>query len=314
MFRWEYNLDKLVSVVIPTHFRADRLVKAVQSARNQTWKNIEIIVVSDGFDSNTEDVINKLKIEDLRIKFYSYDPSQGGNHARNVGIQNASGDYIAFLDDDDIWYPNKIEKQMELFSNDEKVGLVGCGINVINTIINKNYTNIFTYHGDLSKEILYSNLIGSTSCVMVKKSVLDQCGVFDEEMPARQDHDLWIRICQKYKVDCVKEVLLDYYVYQNMNGSQQVSKSLEKYIRSHELTAKKYSNLYNKLTKLEYKRLMGMRYLGIASRAHETGNSRTAIQYAKMSIKEYMSAKSIFYLLFSWIPYNILVRARTILK
>lgn len=304
----------LVSVVIPTHFRSDRLKKAIESVRNQTWTNLEIIIVSDGYDLATEHLVHEVKQQDERVKFFSYKQSHGGNHARNLGIENSTGQYIAFLDDDDVWYPSKIELQLKLFQKNTKIGLVGCGIQVINKTINKKYTTVFEYKGNQSKKILFQNIIGSTSCVMLKREVLEECGYFDEKMPARQDYDLWIRICQKYEIDCVRSVQLDYYVYENTGKGQQVSKSLDKYIQAHQILMDKYKDLYQHLTPKEYSQLIVCRCNSIAIRAHEVGNSVESRKYAYKAFRENPNVKSLFYCLFSWIPYNMFVKIRAFIK
>lgn len=307
-------MKDLVSIIIPTHFRPDRVACAIRSAQKQTYNKLEIIVVSDGSDRETEETVMSIAEMDERVKFFSYQNSQGGNHARNVGIQEAKGKYIAFLDDDDIWYEDKVLQQLRVFSKNNKVGLVGCGINVFYADKGISYKTLFKERGDLSKKILKANIIGSTSCVMLKKEVIKECGAFDETIPARQDHDLWIRVCQKYLVDFVDSVQLDYYVYESNGKSQQVSKSLDKYIRAHEILMEKYKILYEKLPEDEYKELMSARYLGIAKRALEVGNSKLSKEYGKIAWRYYKSKKALWFMFFSWIPYSALVKIRTMEK
>jgi glycosyltransferase involved in cell wall biosynthesis len=90
-----------VSVIIPTHNRAKLLERAIKSVLEQTYANFEIIVVSDGSTDETDLIMQKYKNQDARIKYISYYPAKGANHARNIGIKAAEGEYIAFLDDDD---------------------------------------------------------------------------------------------------------------------------------------------------------------------------------------------------------------------
>ncbi len=304
---------KLVSVVIPTHFRPDRLINAINSVQNQNYRNLEIIVVSDGYDVETERIVKDKEINDSRVHFFYYPHSQGGNHARNVGIEHANGEYIAFIDDDDIWYTEKVKMQVQILEGCSDIGLVGCGINVLHVDKGISYKTLFKDKGDLSKKILYSNIIGSTSCVMVRKEAIENCGLFDEIMPARQDYDLWIRICQKYLVDFVDSVQLDYCVYDSNGKSQQVSKSLDKYICAHEILMEKYNYLYNKLSPEEYKIFMADRYLGVAQRALEVGNSRIASEYGRKAWKQKGSIKALWFMRFSWIPYSILVKIRALI-
>src|SRR5699024_12380222 len=103
-------MSALISIVIPTHNRSELLVRAVDSVIYQTFKDSEIIVVSNGSTDNTDEVMSKY--EDKRINYISYRIAQGGNAARNKGIKAAKFDYIAFLDDDDEWHPEKLQKQL----------------------------------------------------------------------------------------------------------------------------------------------------------------------------------------------------------
>ena len=118
---------KKVSAVITTHNRCELLLKAIESVKNQTYKNIEIIVVDDASSDST---LDKCRILD-GIKYIRINTSKGGNYARNVGIKNSSGHYIAFLDDDDEWYPTKIEKQLGLFDKHKNKLFQTCFIIII---------------------------------------------------------------------------------------------------------------------------------------------------------------------------------------
>ena len=242
------NENNMVSVVIPTHNRVDLLPRAIESVLNQTYNDIEVIVVSDGSSDGTDVFMGKY-IGDSRVRYITYKPARGGNYARNTGIDASNGDYIAFLDDDDEWLSNKIEKQLALMEADSEVGLVYTGINCIYVNEGISYSFKPYLRGDLSKEILFKNCIGSTSSVMLRRS---HCltGRFDENLPARQDFDLWIKILQGCKVDVVSEPMVNYYNYRNQ---AQVSSSTAKYILATEYINKKYKDLFDKLTPYEYK-------------------------------------------------------------
>ena len=113
-----------ISVIIPTHNRADILPRAIKSIQNQTRPVDEIIVVSDGSTDNTEEVVKEFEEKDKRIRLIAYHPGHNGNYERNKGIEAATGDFIAFLDDDDEWLPKKTELQMAIFETEPEVGLV----------------------------------------------------------------------------------------------------------------------------------------------------------------------------------------------
>ena len=108
----------LVSIIIPTHNRKEFLIKALDSVLNQTYRNIEVIIIDDASTDGTGDLI--LSYNDERIKYFKNSSNLYAAESRNIGIQNSNGNFIAFLDDDDIWLPEKLEQQILLFS-DSKV-------------------------------------------------------------------------------------------------------------------------------------------------------------------------------------------------
>ncbi len=114
----------LVSIIIPTYNRANLVIRAIESALNQTYRNIELIVIDDGSKDQTPQIISQIK--DPRIRYIRYEENRGASHARNVGLSLAKGEFISFLDSDDEFLPQKIEKQLEAFEKSENVGAVYC--------------------------------------------------------------------------------------------------------------------------------------------------------------------------------------------
>ena len=106
-----------VSVIITTYNRAHLVGKAIKSVLNQTFQDFELIVVDDGSTDNTEEVINSFN--DTRIRYIRHKINKGGNAARNTGLRNSKGEYIAFLDSDDEWLPEKLERQLEVFKKSQ---------------------------------------------------------------------------------------------------------------------------------------------------------------------------------------------------
>ncbi|GAH83893.1 unnamed protein product, partial [marine sediment metagenome] len=118
-----------VSVIIPTYNRADMVGRAIQSVINQTYQDFEIIIIDDASTDNTREVAREFQEREKRIKYFKHEINKGGGAARNTGIKNSKGEYIAFLDSDDEWYPEKLEKQIEIFNkNDENLGVVYSGV------------------------------------------------------------------------------------------------------------------------------------------------------------------------------------------
>lgn len=215
----------LVSVVITTYNYAEYLPTAVESVLNQTYKNLEIIIVNDGSTDNTDGVILPY-LKDKRIKYIKQE-NTGQASAKNCGIKNTSGDYIAFLDADDYWRSDKLEKQLNVFTNDNAVGVVYSGLKFINP--NNEIDNFIIlpqmYSGHILQELFIDNFIGFSTAV-VKKKCFNKVGLFDEGLAMAIDWDLWLRIACYYKFACINEPLL-FYRYGHANMSQNSEKRIQ---------------------------------------------------------------------------------------
>lgn len=204
------NSNIKVSVIIPTYNSKDYIVKAIDSVLAQTYKNIEIIVVDDGSTDNTEKTVSSYlgKID------YFYKKNGGVSSARNAGIIKSTGEFICFLDADDLYEETKIEKQLSLFLENNKYGMVYSDM----ALFDERGAIAYSYHGEkniigksgnIFKEQVLSNLI-STITVMAKKVVFNDVGLFDEGLRVGEDYDMWLRVTSKYEVGYVPEVLSFY--------------------------------------------------------------------------------------------------------
>jgi glycosyltransferase involved in cell wall biosynthesis len=197
---------KFVTVILTTHNRIELLKKALYSVQNQTYPNIEIVVVDDNSTDGSKEFLDK--VPGIKHIFIPEEESKGGNYARNLGIKEANGDYLAFLDDDDEWLPEKIFKQMELVERYPEVGLVYCSfIEEINFNERRNVIVEDEVAKDFS-QICFSNIFCTTSMMLVKKELILDIGTFDEELKFWQEYDLCIRLCQKTKVVAVKSPVM----------------------------------------------------------------------------------------------------------
>lgn len=206
-----------ISVIIPTFNRGKLIANSIKSALNQTIKNLEIIIVDDGSTDNTKEVIDKF--QDRRIKYIKLDKNQGASNARNIGIKAAKGKYISFQDSDDIFYPNKLEIQLNNIIN-KKSDLDFCKINLLynstynylvpSTIREKRFES-----GDFFTELISNGNFISTQSILVKKSFMKEF-LFDPNMPRLQDYDVILRMIPKVKISYTKEVLVDLHI-QNDN-------------------------------------------------------------------------------------------------
>ncbi|MFW6120097.1 MAG: FkbM family methyltransferase [Petrotogales bacterium] len=196
----------LVSVIIPTHNRANLVSRAIQSVLYQTFQNLEIIVVDDASSDNTPDVIETLRREDNRVRYIRNEISLGGSGARNVGIQNARGDYISFLDDDDEWLPRKLERQIPLADN---YSVVGCRSEMsenlqlfsMNLIRRKKAENSYCklkVKEITLNDIFYNNGRLSPTVALTRRDYLLEINGFDESLSGAQGRDLFVRLVMSF--------------------------------------------------------------------------------------------------------------------
>lgn len=207
----------LVSVIITTYKRkSDILSKAIDSILNQDYKNLELFVVDDSpndyeFRTEVEEYCNS--INDPRFNYIKQSKNMGACVARNTGIMKSKGKYVCFLDDDDIYLPNKIKKMVSAIEEDDDIVLVYSDIAMYkNNKLHHKFSDIQKPHdGFVYDKIMETNFIGPTSIALLRKDALEKVGMFDPEMEASQDWDVWIRISKIGKVKYVDEVLFNYY-------------------------------------------------------------------------------------------------------
>lgn len=204
-------IEGLVSVIIPTYKRADKLKRAIDSVLRQTYSNFEILVVNDNEigDEYTENLKNLIsKITDSRVYLIMQERHINGAAARNAGIRASKGEYIAFLDDDDLWNERKLEHQVEtLLSLDESYGAVSTLFRSFqdNQIISR---SLPYKDGHIWEAILLRNVEVTTCSVLIRHAVLDEAGYFDENLSRHQEVQLLSYLTHRYKIHLLKEYLL----------------------------------------------------------------------------------------------------------
>jgi len=225
-----------VSVIIPTYNRQHMVGRALGSVLTQTCRNIEVIVVDDGSSDDTEYEI--ARIDDVRIRYMRHTINRGAPAARNSGFAAARGKYVAFLDSDDEWLPDKLEKQLQLFhGTTETVGVVYAGFSYVYEKTGEIISEVIpTRRGYVYEEMLRSCIIGSPT-PLIKRDCFEKTGLFDETLPGCQDWDMWIRLAQRYEFEFVPEILARHYAH-----GQQISVDLRAKIEGKGLVIKKYAS------------------------------------------------------------------------
>ncbi len=199
----------LVSVIIPTYNMGVFVGEAIHSALNQTHDNLELIVVDDGSTDHTAEVVARFGSAISYVK----QANAGVNAARNHGVRLARGEFLAFLDADDLWLPTKIERQLRLATGPNGAKMVGCGYSVRDQtgkhVILDVVRRSFSSHASLKKALLICQIIpGSGSGVLLHRSCIETVGPFDETLRVAEDWDMWLRVVQHYNARFVDEILV----------------------------------------------------------------------------------------------------------
>lgn len=222
-----------VSVIIPTYNKAKILSRTISSVLNQTFKDLELIVIDDGSTDNTREIVSFFVEKDERVKYFYQNNSGGAANPKNNAIKYCGGEYIAYLDHDDEWLPTKIEKQLFIFENNKerKIGLVSCNVLIINNGKQKGVHRMLKFNNP--EDILKSGekYAFSNSSILIPKYVIDIVGPRDENLKIFEDQDIMIRIAMAgYEFDFVDEPLVKYYI-DDENFSKDFSKAVPDYER-----------------------------------------------------------------------------------
>ena len=224
-----------ISVIIPTYNRKKTLARAIQSVINQSFSPFEILIIDDGSNDGTEEWVK----ENFQNIKYIYKNNHGVSSARNVGIENAHGDWVAFLDSDDEWLPNKLYKQVKSIESNPKMKFFHTNEIWIRNGVRVNQMKKHKKYGGYIFEKCLDICRVSPSSVLIQKEVFDNIGIFDESLRVCEDYDLWLRITSKYPVAFLDIPL----IYKYGGHADQLSKvndgiesyriqSLEKIIKS----------------------------------------------------------------------------------
>lgn len=199
--------EPIFTVIVPTYNREFCLKRAIDSILAQTFKGFELIIIDDGSTDETENLIKAY--DDDRI-IYIYKENGGLNSARNMALKKAKGEYIAFCDSDDSWMPEKLEKHLQKYQEDDEVKVVYDLTGIImteNGIQKAVLARNDTCEGWCYKEVLEQGYLTSPTFLSCKKECFDKVGELSEELTNCEDDDLCFRLCRYFKVGLIKEIL-----------------------------------------------------------------------------------------------------------
>lgn len=203
--------DPTVSVVLPTYDRADVLDRAIESVLSQSYDDFELLVVDDDSTDDTAAVVDAF--DDSRVTFLEHDENRGACAARNTGIRESTGEFVAFQDSDDEWHPEKLRKQMDIFEYaPPSVGVVYTGFTRLGDGSESYHPGpgVDPKEGAVRDSLLRQNFV-TTQAAAVRRRCFDEVGGFDERLPRFQDWELWIRLSKRYEFRVVDESLVTAY-------------------------------------------------------------------------------------------------------
>ncbi len=191
----------LISVIIPV-FNGERTIgETIESVLNQTLHDLEIIIINDGSQDTTLEIVSC--IQDPRIKIFSYS-NAGPNPSRNRGVSNAKGEYISFIDADDLWTPDKLEFQLKALQENPQAALAYSWTDYIDEsgqFLHKG--SYMTVNGDVYAKLLLIDFVSSGSNPLIRRQALIEAGGFDETLTHGEDWEMWIRLAKHYHFVCV---------------------------------------------------------------------------------------------------------------
>ncbi len=205
-----------VSVIIPVYNASRYIRPTIEGVLNQAFQDFEIIVSDDGSMDNTKEIIEEYRRKSQDKIKYFYQTNQGHAKARNSGIRHAAGEFIAFLDADDVWRKDKLVREVDLLEKNPALGLVHSArvrINGNGEILPTFQINPELLTGQIYENLLFRKAHICTSSVLCRKSCLDTVGYFDEHFPDNiggEDRELWLRLTKQYQAGFISEPLVQY--------------------------------------------------------------------------------------------------------
>jgi len=188
----------LVSIIMPVYNEEASIKKAIKTVIDQTYKKFELIVIDDGSTDGTSNIVKTLQKLDERIIYLRNEENRGTTYSLNRGLRKASGEYIARIDGDDWYHPRKLELQVKFLEGRNEYGIVGTFYILVDESGRAVKVRLPVTHSEIMKRMAYRNAFAHSS-IMVRRSVLDMVGYYDERYEYAQDYDLYFRILEVSK-------------------------------------------------------------------------------------------------------------------
>ncbi len=294
-------MKKNISIVIPSYKTPYEIIcRTIKSCLAQSYQPFEIIVIDDNGCNEFSEISKKIASEYTeKINVLLNDENRGANFSRNRGVNAAKGEYIAFLDSDDEWSNDYLEKVVNIIDR-EKAVFVTSNYQVVHKdgVLPPEFDKEMFKSGDISKKELYQDVVGPTSTVVIAKDLIIKAGLFDESLPARQDYDMWLRVTKlapiHYNYDpCVKVFRV---------GADSISSSYKRNVEGTKMVLEKILSDKN-LKNTEKRDISAAHYKHMALACILCNAYRESRVYAKKSLKMGFDKVLLVWLLLSYCPY-----------
>ena len=275
-----------ISVIIPAYNAEKTIQETIESVLNQTFQDLELIVINDGSTDKTLEIVSSLS--DSRLQVFSF-PNSGPQKSRNRGISLATGEYLSFIDADDLWTPDKLKRQLQALQEHPEAGVVYSWTDYIDESGQRlPGGHYFKFTHDVYERLLLGDFIGSGSNPLIRKEAFVEVGTFDESLLGGQDWEMWIRLASKYQFAVVEAPQVLY-----RQSPQSWSSNLDRQVRGYDQVIEKslanapehIQNLKSQIIANRYKfltfnalesrvnrkqSLMAARFLGVALKHQPT--------------------------------------------
>jgi glycosyltransferase involved in cell wall biosynthesis len=286
----------IFSIIMPAFNAEKTITKSIESTVKQTFDDWELIIINDGSTDSTLKIITSFQQLDSRIKLINLLNNKGLSNARNEGILNAKGDFITFLDSDDLWHKDKLKIQNDFHSRNPESKISHTDFNLIIgdevTIRRFRFISklVYKHSGNLFPQLIFKNPIGILT-VCLKRELLNEVGVFDTNLWTFEDQDLWLRVSRKSNFSYITSVLASYRISTGGITSKtgKYKRAYKHFIKKHFETAQKYGLIEESLS--VYHMYFGVQY-------YKSKNYFLSILYFQKSIfftKNYLNKLIILY-------------------